>query len=86
MNKSELEGEGGRERGGERERQIDTSGWTAYFTEEEIPVFEYIGVDSALIQHPIKQRPGRDHRTSTAQEMLEGINITERESCRSVTG
>ena len=33
----------------------------------------------------LKQRRGRDHRTSTGQEILEEINITDRESCRSVT-
>ena len=31
------------------------------------------------------QRPGPDNRTSTGQEMLEGINITDRESCLSAT-
>ena len=38
----------------------------------------------ALIQQP-KQRPGRDHRPSTGQETLEGIYITDRQSCRRVT-
>ena len=45
--------------------------------------------DLALIQHPNKTtrklRPGRDHRTGTRQEMLEGINIKDRESCLRVT-
>ena len=44
--------------------------------------------DLSLIQDPIRlhssKKPGRDHRTSTRQEMLEGINIKDRESCRSV--
>ena len=41
--------------------------------------------DSTPNQTTLKLRPGRDHRSSTRQEMLEGINIKDRESCRSVT-
>ena len=41
--------------------------------------------DSTSNQTTIKQRPGRDHRTSTGQKMMEGINITDQESCRSIT-
>ena len=32
--------------------------------------------DSTPNQTTLKQRPGRDHRTSTGQEMLEGIKLT----------
>ena len=41
--------------------------------------------DSTSNQTTLKQIPGRDHRTSTGQEMLEGIYITDRESCRNTT-
>ena len=36
-------------------------------------------------QATLKQKPGRDHRTSTRQETLEEYCIADRESCRSVT-
>ena len=41
--------------------------------------------DLAPNQTTLKQRPGRDHKTSTGQNMLEEINITDRETCRRVT-
>ena len=48
-----------------------------------------ISKNLTLIQNTIRlhksKRHGRDHRTSTRQEMLDVINITDRESCRRVT-
>ena len=41
--------------------------------------------DSTPNQTTYKQRSGRDHRTSTEYEMLDGISITGREGCQRVT-
>ena len=41
--------------------------------------------DSTPNQTTLKQRPGPDHITSTGQEVMKGINVSDRESCRRVT-
>ncbi|RUS73679.1 hypothetical protein EGW08_018561 [Elysia chlorotica] len=57
--------------------------------EDIIPPFQ--GTAKPLIKEitaeetAFKQRPSRDHKPSTGSETLEGINITDREGCRSDT-
>ena len=41
--------------------------------------------DSSPNQTKLKQRPGRDQRHSTGQEILDEISIADRESCRNFT-